>query len=724
MRRPLFMLILLLPCCLFGQSLEIIDSLQQVLDKEPDHRTAFNTNLRLAAMIMRYDTTRFLDALQAAEDLIESDCDRIVCLNQRLRFASETGLSEEANLLVEKLNALDYSECKQAKAETKVSEGNHFDITGKYTKALEAYLEAEEVYRELENMRGVGLTQMGIGNIYSLTNRNEMAAAYFRKSWQQLKPVEPLYASWSLNNLASTYNTMGLYDSALFYFQESLVTKLELDDEYGASYSYTDIGIVYYNQERYTEALDYLIQSKEIKDRHDGVGDESKSINNRYLGLTYWKLGELTKAREHLEKSVEQSTTSSGVKVMQTAYKALSELQAESGDYQAAYKNHVIYAQMLDSISRREATESLAELQTKFEVKEAKRENELLDAKAKLNAVAIEEQRKENARIKIYVGVAIMIALLFALVGVILLRLNRSRKKANIALNQKNAEIEAQRDEIKFQRDVVAEKNTEILDSINYAKRIQAAILPPDKEFKQHLPNSFILYKPKDIVAGDFYWLESLGDQLMFAAADCTGHGVPGAMVSVICNNGLNRSVREHGLTQPSRILDKTREIVVSEFEKSEEAVQDGMDVALCSLQAIPPTSGSNKGGGWLLQYAGANNPLWVVRVNEHTDEDPKLIEIKPDKQPIGKYDTSAPFTNHEIELEKGDTIYLFSDGYADQFGGEKGKKLKSANMKQLLLSIQGEPMHRQQEILDQKFEEWRGELEQLDDVCVIGIRM
>jgi serine phosphatase RsbU (regulator of sigma subunit) len=216
-----------------------------------------------------------------------------------------------------------------------------------------------------------------------------------------------------------------------------------------------------------------------------------------------------------------------------------------------------------------------------------------------------------------------------------------------------------------------------------------------------------VLYKPKDIVAGDFYWMEPLEEQVLFAAADCTGHGVPGAMVSVVCNNGLNRSVREYGLTDPGKILDRTREIVIQEFEKSEEEVKDGMDIALCALQ------------GTTLAYAGAHNPLWIVR-NGSTE----IEEIKANKQPIGKYDDPLPYTTHRIELQPGDTFYIFSDGYADQFGGERGKKLKSSNFKKLLLSLQQEPMKKQQTLIAEEFERWKGNIEQLDDVCVIGVRV
>jgi len=266
------------------------------------------------------------------------------------------------------------------------------------------------------------------------------------------------------------------------------------------------------------------------------------------------------------------------------------------------------------------------------------------------------------------------------------------------------------------------------MDSITYAKRIQSAILPPQKVVKEYLQESFILYKPKDIVAGDFYWMEQVGGKILFAAADCTGHGVPGAMVSVVCNNGLNRSVREYSLTDPGEILNKTRELILEEFEKSDEEVKDGMDIALCSLE------------GNVLKYAGAHNPLWIIRSKRHSAPDAEsstneitgqasndeyvLYEIKANKQPIGKFDNPKPYTTHSIELMKGDSIYIFSDGYADQFGGEKEKKFKTANFKKLLLSVNDKPLEQQKELINQTFENWKGELEQLDDVCIIGVRI
>lgn len=272
------------------------------------------------------------------------------------------------------------------------------------------------------------------------------------------------------------------------------------------------------------------------------------------------------------------------------------------------------------------------------------------------------------------------------------------------SLKKRQIELE---EEVKMATREIREKQDEILGSITYARRIQSAILPPEQRWKTHLKNSFVLYQPKDIVAGDFYWLHPGEDSVLFAAADCTGHGVPGAMVSVVCNNALNRSVREYNLTDPGAILEKTRDIVIQEFEQSSEDVKDGMDIALCALKDRQ------------LAYSGAHNPLWIIRKNTTTIE-----EIKAQKQPIGKFENNQPFKTTTIELQEGDLIYLFSDGFADQFGGDKGKKFKTANFKQLLLSICSEPMDVQKKRIQDAFENWRGALEQVDDVCVIGIRV
>lgn len=253
------------------------------------------------------------------------------------------------------------------------------------------------------------------------------------------------------------------------------------------------------------------------------------------------------------------------------------------------------------------------------------------------------------------------------------------------------------------------EKNKEITDSISYGKRIQTAILPNKDLVKKYFPDSFVLYKPKDIVAGDFYWMQQVGDYILFAVADCTGHGVPGAMVSVVCNGALNRAIREFKLTAPSAILDKTTDLVIEAFSQSDEMVQDGMDISLCSWNL-------KTGDFW---FSGANNPIYLVKGKE------KKIEIfSSDKQPVGRFDKRKPFTNVKVEFEKNDTLYLFTDGFVDQFGGPKGKKFKRKKFKELLLSINNKSSKDKKSYIDNIFERWKGDLEQVDDVCVVGIQL
>ena len=288
--------------------------------------------------------------------------------------------------------------------------------------------------------------------------------------------------------------------------------------------------------------------------------------------------------------------------------------------------------------------------------------------------------------------------------------------------------IEKKERETQEQKHIVEEKQKEILDSIHYAKHLQEAILPPLKFIDEHVPNNFVLYQPKDVVAGDFYWAETKDNKFFIAAADCTGHGVPGAMVSVVCSNALNRTVNEFGITDTGKILDKTRELVLETFAKGNAEVKDGMDISLLCIDK------QNNKAFW----SGANNPLWYVQssvtsseVEKSTEKgletarpDIQLIEIKSDKQPIGKTEHAKPFTTHEIALQEGMLFYLFTDGFADQFGGLKGKKFKYKQLEELLLANANKSMNEQKEILFQQFALWKGDLEQVDDVCVIGVRI
>ena len=277
-------------------------------------------------------------------------------------------------------------------------------------------------------------------------------------------------------------------------------------------------------------------------------------------------------------------------------------------------------------------------------------------------------------------------------------------------VKERTAEISKQKEEIELQKDALADKNKEIMDSIHYAKRIQNAILPPPKYVNDVMPNSFILYKPKDIVSGDFYWVNKKENTLMFAAVDCTGHGVPGAFMSIVGNNQLNYTVNVKNSRTSNDILNGLNKGVTQSLRQTMggTSVKDGMDIALCCID-----TNTQK-----VQFSGANNPIYLIRNGE-------LIETKGDKHPIGAFlgEDLKAFTPHEFTMEKRDTIYVFSDGYPDQFGGPKGKKFKYKQFKELLLRINDKSMKEQKEILNTEIENWRGDVEQIDDILIIGYR-
>jgi serine phosphatase RsbU (regulator of sigma subunit) len=344
-------------------------------------------------------------------------------------------------------------------------------------------------------------------------------------------------------------------------------------------------------------------------------------------------------------------------------------------------------------------------------------------------------------RISVLVLIVVLIYMLFKARTA---SLRRQQLVLENTVMERTAEIEEQKVEVEKQRDIakqehqhaeeqkliVEHKNMEILDSIKYAKRLQEAILPPISKVKEWLNDSFLFYRPKDIVAGDFYWMEVVNTKIddkekslvFFAAADCTGHGVPGAMVSVVCANALNRAIKEFKLTNPGAILDKVTELVVQSFDQGVNEIKDGMDIALCAYDKKERK----------IYFSGANNPLYLITKNSNNPDNKyvnesgelELIEIKANRQPVGKYDHMEKFDLHSLQLQKGDLVYLFSDGYPDQFGGEKGKKYKYSTFKRLLLKVASNTIDEQFNLIEKEFDDWKQGHEQVDDVCVIGVRI
>jgi serine phosphatase RsbU (regulator of sigma subunit) len=521
----------------------------------------------------------------------------------------------------------------------------------------------------------------------------------------------------TLNNLGTYYKDLEKNELALATHEKALALAETLNLKQQISFSYNNIGLVYKNMQVFDKALEYYLKSIKLKEELNDV----KGLAGSYINIAYIynQLENYGQGMEFAKKGLAYAEQVNAISFKVVGLEHLFTAYLESG----MYKDAALVSNDLVKQIKIKYDESIAEqsrdLERKYETEKNKKDLEIMKKEAELQELEIAGQRDSiRAQQRLIIVFAIGLAIVM-LLSFILVRSLRERKKANVLLEKNFALIQEQKQKVESQKTILEQKNKEILDSINYAKRIQTALLPVEHQINQLLPENFILYMPKDIVAGDFYWIEEQNDSIYVAAADCTGHGVPGAMVSVICCNGLNKSLREYQLEKPDELLNKTRDEVITHFQKSQQSVNDGMDIGLIRIH-------KQENGKIKLEFAGAHNSLYIIRKNTK-----EIIEITGDKQPIGTYINMRPFIQHDIELSAGDSLYLLSDGYQDQFGGDHpeviakgGKKFKPSRLKSLLLSIHDKEMTEQKSILEKTFKEWKGQLEQVDDVCVIGVRL
>ncbi|MDP4267120.1 MAG: tetratricopeptide repeat protein [Bacteroidota bacterium] len=714
--------VMLLWCnALSGQKNNIIDSLQNVLKKSKEDTNKVNTLNLLCKKLVSTDP-----------QLVNKQAEIAVQLAKRLGYNKGLGnaynnlgnscyfLGDYEKSLTYHQEALKIREEQRDKvgiAASYTNIGLVYERQADYGKAISFHLKALKINELIGDKLGLAKNSNNIGMVYDKQRDFKNAISYYekaRKLYEETGNKDGV--AKVLNNIGLIYNNKKDYKKALEYYNQSLKIMEELNNSKGICKAYMNIGAIYGTQNNSQEAYSYFQKALSIAEES---GYKNEMVGAYYnMGVIKNNAKNFNEALNFYKKSLTIAMEIGDKDYIKNNYNSISETYSEMNNFKLAFEYHVKYSNIKDSIFNEESSKAIAEMQGKYNTEKKERENQLLVQKNKT-----QDLKLKNNRIIIYsfTGGFILVLIL----SIVIFINYRQKQKANKLLEQKNIEIEKnnkllevknieiekKNDELEVKNIEIEKKNEDITSSIRYAKQIQQAILPPIEYVKNIVPDSFILYLPKDIVSGDFYFFEQKEDKIFFAAVDCTGHGVPGAFMSIVGYSTVNQALNEHKILKPSEILNFLSKGINKTLRKSddESSVKDGMDLAFCSLDR-------NK---MMLEFAGAYNPMYLVRSGEVQD-------FKADVYPVGVAfnEEFTGFTNHEIPVQKGDTIYVFSDGYVDQFGGPKRKKFLSKKLRETLMQLDGMPMDEQKEILHKTHLDWRGDGEQIDDILIIGVRV
>lgn len=560
-----------------------------------------------------------------------------------------------------------YENLSQSALATKENETN-------YLKAVENYKSALHLYRKMGFVEKEGQTLLALGTVYSRLVTNKYAEQ-FGEEWE-----DSLYRVKQADILQS-------FDSSLYYYNRALDIFTEQKVEREIAKVNTNVGSIYSWAREWGKAYSFISKAVSLCRKNNLQYELSAALYA--LGESDFRQSELKNAEKTFLECAQLSKSLDLKETLRYCYDRLSRLYDQQGQSVLALSYLKKSVRIKDEIFTEKSQKVIAELQTKYETEKKEQELKLMKNQDELQKSIIQRQ-------KLMIIGAIIGSLLILIVALLMFKMFRDKQRANVVLEEKNALITSQKQEI--------------TDSIKYASRIQTAVLPSSNLIADAIPEHFVLFLPRDIVSGDFYWMTCKNDKIVLVAADCTGHGVPGAFMSMLGVSFLYEIVNKESILQPSEILNRLRNHIkttLSQTGKIEEQ-KDGMDISLCVIDK------QNK----QLEWAGAFNPLYQIRKGE-------LIEYKADKMPVAVHiNDYKSFTNHEVEIQPGDTFYMFSDGFSDQFGGADGRKFMSKKFKEKLLSIWDKPMEEQRALLLTAHLDWRGDHDQVDDVLVIGFRM
>jgi serine phosphatase RsbU (regulator of sigma subunit) len=570
---------------------------------------------------------------------------------------------------------------------------NHNDYDKAYSYMKQSLKFYQSNNNKTYNLYASAICLRDIGQYYEFKELNDSALVYYKRAIKIIQSLKNKIGKddymqfFPYTQVGSTYIKINQYDSAFAYYDKAKKYAIEINDTSVLKNVYRFYAIALAETKQIPKAIEYtnkaLVLAKASKDM------KSEMWAYAEIARFYLQDKNTQEALQYADKSEKMAEEIDYKDQLQQLYYLKYKIFDTQHDYKNALDYHIKSEAIKDTLEKRYNSEEIEKktMIADFEKNEAIKQEE----QSKKDAIDIEEKKKQRIILFSVFGALCLLTIL----AIVVFRNLRQSKKTNKIIEQ--------------QKHLVEEKHKEITDSINYAERIQRSFLATEKQLNENLNNYFVLFKPKDVVSGDFYWSAKLNNgNFALATADSTGHGVPGAIMSLLNVTSLEKAIEHH--INPADILNHTRQTIIERLKKdgSEEGGKDGMD---CSLLVFDY---ANK----QLHIAAANNPVWIIRDNE-------LIEIKPDKMPVGKSDKQdLSFTTHTLELQKGDTIYTLTDGFPDQFGGDKGKKFMSKKLKELLLANVHLPIAQQKELLDSTFKNWVGDLEQVDDVTVIGIKV
>jgi tetratricopeptide (TPR) repeat protein len=623
-----------------------------------------------------------------------------------------------------------------------------YHLQGNNSQAIEFFLKALKLYEKERDEVGIAHTLHDIGVVYQGLQKYAEAQQYYdRVLALDHKLQDKKGEASTLNNIADLYYQQEQTDKALAYYEQSLQIRQSIADSAGIAISLKNIGLVKHTQNQFKTALAYYFKSLKIDETLQNVANQSATLVN--VAEAYLKLQQIDSSEIFALRSLKLAEGIAMKREMIYASGILADIYDLKKNFEKALEYKNLQAMLKEEVFNEENTHRISELQNSYELDKAQAQNELLKKSRQFDRLLLGSGA---------VGSLLLVALLL-----VLYRSNQRKQKANALLKEqneaillKNAEINQQKEEIEAQRDAIesqlielakqrdtiedqkneiSEKSEHIESSIRYALRIQQAMLPYEQLIDESLPYNFIFYLPRDVVSGDFYWFGKIdatpiyeeretfdgiqrtlmgfqNELIVIAAIDCTGHGVPGAFMSMIGNAQLNQIVKDGGITKADKILNQLHKGIRASLKQSETQNRDGMDLALCVIDQEAKT----------VEYAGAKNELIYI-------QNGTLGELKASNRSVGGHQDEdekervyeANSLSYAISPLK---IYLYSDGYQDQFGGAEGKKFMRKNLKRLLMDIHEEPMAFQKDILEKTFLDWKGNYFQVDDVLVMGIKL